>query len=311
MTAAALATGYAADRLLGDPERWHPVAGFGRAAQLAERRMYGPGRLPGAAFAALLITGATLFGELLARIAGRRAALAAIVWAALGGRSLERIARSIAALLDAGDVDGARAALPALAGRDAASLDASGICRAVVESVAENTGDAVAGPLFWGAVAGPAGVAAYRAANTLDAMVGHRSARYEQFGWAAARLDDMLSWPAARAGALATVACAPLAGGSSAGALRVMRRDGAAHPSPNAGRLEAAFAGALGLRLGGPLSYGGRVEDRPLLGDGRAPDPDAVRHAARLSMLSGIALAAAATAARALAEGGFSGRSRR
>ena len=137
--------------------------------------------------------------------------------------------------------------------------------------MAENTSDAVVGTLLWGAIGGPAGVAAFRAANTLDAMVGHRSPRYREFGWAPAKLDDALCWPAARAGAGLAVLCAPLAGGSRAEAWHTLRRDGAAHPSPNAGRMEAAFAGALGLRLGGPLAYDGRIEDRPALGDGRAP----------------------------------------
>ena len=145
---------------------------------------------------------------------------------------------------------------------------------------------------MWGALAGAPGVAAYRAANTLDAMIGHRSKRYLEFGWAAARLDDVMSWPAARLGALLAVASAPVVGGSPAAAWAALRRDGASHPSPNAGRLEAAFAGALGLELGGPLSYGGRVEERPVLGDGAAPDVEAIRRAARLSTAVGLAAAA-------------------
>jgi adenosylcobinamide-phosphate synthase len=209
-----------------------------------------------------------------------------------------REARRIAPLLDGGDVDAARAALPALAGRDPANLDAADICRAVVESVAENTGDAVVGALLWGAIAGPGGVTAYRAANTLDAMVGHRSARYADFGWAAARLDDALSWPAARAGAALAVVCAPLAGGSPRRAARVLRRDGSAHPSPNAGRLEAAFAGALGVTLGGPLRYGGRLEERPRLGDGPAPTTATIAAATRLSLAVGAAAALLCAALR-------------
>src|SRR5205085_10396633 len=132
----------------------------------------------------------------------------------------------------------------------------------------ENTADAVVGPLVWCAVAGPAGAAAYRAANTLDAMVGHRTRRYERFGWAAARLDDVLTWPAARAGALLAVALAPQVGGRPGAAWAALRRDGARHPSPNAGRLEAAFAGALGVTLGGRNRYTERVQDRPRLGAG-------------------------------------------
>jgi adenosylcobinamide-phosphate synthase len=150
----------------------------------------------------------------------------------------------------------------------------------------------VVGALVWGAVGGPAGVAAYRAANTLDAMVGHRSPRYASFGWAAARLDDLMSWPGARAGAGLAVACAPVAGGSRGAALRVLRRDGGAHPSPNAGRMEAAFAGALGVRLGGTVVYGDRVEERPVLGgEGDLPGPRDIRRAVRLATAVGVAAA--------------------
>ena len=305
MSAAGLAIGYGADLVLGDPRRAHPVAAFGNVALAAERVSYAPSRVRGAAFAGALVAGSALAGEALARIArrvglGRGAALAAISWAALGGGSLRREATAIAAHLDAGDLDAARRALPVLAGRDPEALDADGIARAVVESVAENTSDAVVGTLLWGALAGPAGVAGYRAANTLDAMVGHRSPRYAEFGWAPARLDDLLSWPAARAGAGLTVLCAPVAGGSPARAWRTLRRDGAAHPSPNAGRMEAAFAGALDLRLGGPLAYAGRTELRPHLGDGRRPATADIRRAARLSSTVGAAALAASVVLRAV-----------
>jgi adenosylcobinamide-phosphate synthase len=296
VSGAALLAGYAADLAFGDPARRHPVAAFGRAATAVEHAVHAPSRARGAAFTIGLVAAAGLAAEALARATSRRLALVVVAWAALGGRSLTREALRVAALLDAGDLEGARRALPALAGRDPARLSREEICRAVVESVAENTGDAVVGALLWGAVAGPGGVAAYRAANTLDAMVGHRTARHERFGWAAARLDDVLSWPGARAGAVLAVAAAPLAGGSPRAAWRTLRRDGRAHPSPNAGRLEAAFAGALGVGLGGPLSYGGRTEHRPRLGDGRAPDTGDVRRATRLSLAVG-ALAAVLSAA--------------
>jgi len=303
MSGAALACGYAADIAVGDPRRWHPVAGFGRLALAAERRAYAPTRARGAAYAAALVVSAALAAELAARLADRRglghdAAFAAMTWAALGGRSLVSEARGLAAHVDGGDLDAARRALPALCGRDPEALDADGLCRAVVESVAENTADAVVGPLFWGAVAGPAGVAGYRAANTLDAMVGHRSERYAAFGWAAARLDDVLNWPVARVSALLAAACAPLVAGSPRRALRTTRADGPAHPSPNAGHIEAAFAGALGLRLGGPLAYAGRVEVRPVLGAGRAPATEDVRRAARLSVAVGACAAALCALAR-------------
>jgi len=300
----ALAGGFAADLLVGDPRRGHPVAGFGRVALAVERRAYAPSRMRGVVFAGALVGGAALAAELTARAAaarlrgGRAAVLLLVTWAALGGRSLARAGNGLAERLERGDIDGARAALPSLCGRDPSALDTSQLARATIESLAENTSDAVVGALLWGGVGGPAGVVAYRAANTLDAMVGHRSERYAQFGWAAARLDDAMGWPAARAGAALTALCAPLVGGSSRGAWTTLRRDGAAHPSPNAGRMEAAFAGALGVRLGGPLAYGGRAEERPALGaEGRVPTATDVRRAARLSLAVGAAAALACAGA--------------
>jgi len=305
MTGTALASAFAADVMLGDPRRLHPVAGFGQLAARAERVAYAPSRVRGAAYAGILVGAAGLTAEAAARLAaraglGRSAAFAAITWAALGGRSLTRVAGRLARELEAGELEAARATLPSLCGRDPDALDADGLARAGLESVAENTSDAVVGALLWAAVAGPAGVAAYRAANTLDAMVGHRTARHGAFGWAAARLDDALNWPAARVAAVLTVACAPLAGGSPGSALRIWRRDGAAHPSPNAGRVEAAFAGALGVRLGGPLAYGGVAELRPHMGDGRAPAARDLRRAAQLSLAVGTAAATVSAALRAL-----------
>jgi adenosylcobinamide-phosphate synthase len=198
--------------------------------------------------------------------------------------------------LENADLASARGRLNHLCGRDPSALDGPELARATVESVAENTSDAAVAPLFWGAVAGLPGLLGYRAVNTLDAMVGHRSARYERFGWAAARLDDAANWVPARVTAALTVACAPLAGGSAAGALRVWRRDGAAHPSPNSGRCEAALAGALRLRLGGRNVYGSRVEDRPPLGDGRPPAAADIRRAVRLSRAVWTAAAVLAVA---------------
>ncbi|HLH13976.1 MAG TPA: adenosylcobinamide-phosphate synthase CbiB [Solirubrobacteraceae bacterium] len=309
---AALLAGYLADVLAGDPRRWHPVAGFGRLALALERALYAPTRTRGLAFTATLVALAALAAELLARAgaraaapaslraAGRQAALALVVWSALGGRSLRTEALRVAELVERGELDAARAGLRALCGRDAARLDGPELCRAAVESLAENTADAVVGALLWGALAGPAGVAAYRAANTLDAMVGHRSERYRAFGWAAARLDDAMGWPAARATAALACLAAPLVGGASGEAASVARRDGALHPSPNAGLVEAAFAGALGVSLGGPLSYAGVRESRPRLGDGREPRAADVHRAARLSLAVGAGAAALCAAAREL-----------
>ena len=283
MTAAAgMLAGYAADLAFGDPRRGHPVAGFGRLAGLAERRWYAPTRARG-----LAITGALVaLPALGARLAGRRTpAIALVNWAALGGRSLRREAAAVADLIEADRIDDARTRLRSLCGRDPAALEAAGLSAAVVESLAENTSDAVVGALWWGAVAGPGGTAAYRAANTLDAMFGHRNDRYRRFGWAAARLDDALSWPAARLSVGLTCLLAPLVGGNPGAAWRVARDDGPKHPSPNAGPVEAAFAGALALSLGGPLTYGGTAEQRPVLGVGPRPVAGDIARAKRLSSL--------------------------
>ncbi|WP_245160757.1 cobalamin biosynthesis protein [Blastococcus sp. CT_GayMR16] len=301
--AAGLVLGAVADLLLADPRRWHPVAGFGSAAGALERRLWQDSRPAGVAHA-LALTGAAVGAGAALQRAGRRRPLvralltAATTWTVLGGTSLGRAAATMHAALAEGDVVAARAALPALAGRDPSALDEGGLARATVESVAENTSDAAIAPLFWGAVAGIPGLLGYRAVNTLDAMVGHHSPRYERFGWAAARIDDVANWIPARLTAALTVLCAPVAGGSAAGALVTWRRDGAAHPSPNAGHCEAAMAGALGLRLGGRNVYGSRVEDRPTLGRGRPPVADDIPRAVRLSRAVWIAAAVLAATAR-------------
>ncbi len=294
--AIASVAGLVADRAVGDPRRGHPVAAFGAAAEKLESVAYRPSRAAGAAYAAGLVCSsasvAALADRMLRRAPRCRTFFAtAVMWSVLGGRSLERHARDLASAVRRDDLDGARALAPALVGRDPADLDATELCRAAVESVAENTADAVVGPLVWAALAGPAGAVAYRAANTLDAMVGHRSARYESFGWAAARLDDVLTWFPARTAALLAVALAPCADGDVGRAAVTLWRDGRRHPSPNAGRLESVFAGVLGVSLGGRNVYGGKVHDRPRLGDGPPPGPDDVERAVRLSGLVGWAAA--------------------
>jgi adenosylcobinamide-phosphate synthase len=304
-TAAGLALGAAADLLLADPRRWHPVAGFGRAAAVLERRLWRDSRAAGAAYAGLLTGTAAALGVLLDRATRGRPAVrtlvtAAATWTVLGGTSLGRAGTAMARTLDTGDLPAARALLPTLAGRDPAGLGEAELARATVESVAENTSDAAVAPLVWGALAGLPGLLVYRAVNTLDAMVGHRSPRWARFGWAAARTDDVANWLPARLTAALTVAAAPLTGGSARGAWTAWRRDGAAHPSPNAGRCEAALAGALDLRLGGRNVYGSRVEERPALGAGRAPTASDVPRAVRLSRAVWTAAAALAVAARAL-----------
>jgi adenosylcobinamide-phosphate synthase len=303
-SAAGLAAGLALDAVVGDPRRGHPVALFGALAARAEARLHRDSRAAGAAYAAALAGGTVLLGTAASRRArsplSRAALTAAATWAVIGGTTLRREARALDGLLREPDLAGARARLPHLCGRDPAGLDRDGIARATVESVAENTSDAVVGPLVWGVVAGVPGLLGYRAVNTLDAMVGHRTARHRRFGWAAARADDLANLLPARLTAALAVALAPVVGGRPRAALRAWRRDGRKHPSPNAGPVEAAFAGALGRTLGGRLSYAGRVEDRPLLGDGPAPGPDDVARAARLSLAVQLAAGALAVGVRAL-----------
>ncbi|MFG2209318.1 cobalamin biosynthesis protein [Streptomyces sp. NPDC048638] len=298
------ALGFLGDLIVADPRRGHPVAAFGRAAGAVERRLWRDHRGYGAAHALLCAGGAAAGAALLQRavrgsLPARTAVTAATVWAVLGGTSLGREARAVGGALEAGDLDVARERLPHLCGRDPQALDGPQMARAVVESVAENTSDAVVGALVWGALGSVPGLVAFRAVNTLDAMVGHRSPRYRRFGWASARLDDVAGWPGSRLTAALTV----LAGPDRRGALRAWRADGGAHPSPNAGPVEASFAGALGVRLGGTLTYGGRVEHRPVL-NGAAPPPDVadIARAVRLSRRVN-ALALAATVAGRLAFG--------
>lgn len=298
-----LIAGVVADWAMGDPRRGHPVAGFGLIAAGLERWAWRPSRVAGVVYTSVLVGGATaaaLWAD--RRVRDRPVAgpllLATATWSALGGRSLALAGQALGDAVRHRDLERARQLAPTLVGRDPSGLDAGQLCRAAVESVAENTADAVVGPLLWGALAGPAGVVGYRAANTLDAMVGHKNPRYSRFGWAAARLDDLLTWPAARLGAVLACLLAPAVGGHPGQAWRTLRADGAAHPSPNAGRMEAAFAGALGVRLGGRNHYGDRVEQRPTLGHGQLPTPDDLDRAVWLSLLVGAATAALITLAR-------------
>lgn len=279
-----LGLGYAADRAFGDPRRLHPVAGFGTLAQRLERFTYRDSRITGVVHVLVLVGGATGAGYVAQRSARhpvtRTALTAAVTWAVLGGRSLQREACAVHTLLAAGELESARTRVRNLVGRDTAALGADEIARATVESVAENTSDAVVASLLWGAIAGVPGLVAHRSTNTLDAMIGHRSARYERFGWAAARLDDLLGLPAARLSGVLAAALGP----DPVGALAAWRRDARSHPSPNAGVVEAAFAGALGVQLGGVNTYyGNRREARALMGRGRAPVPADIARATRLA----------------------------
>lgn len=299
--AAGLLLGHAADRLLGDPARLHPVAGFGRAAELLKQVGYADRRGRGAAYVLVLVGGTTALAVAAERTAthplARTFLTATVTWAVLGGRSLDREAAAVHGHLEAGDLDAARQRLTHLVGRDTTSLSPDEVARAVVESVAENTSDAVVTPYVWGAVAGVPGLVAHRAANTLDAMVGHHNARYERFGWAAARLDDLLGLPGSRLSGLLAAGL----GLQPRAALGAWRRDARRHPSPNAGVVEASFAGALGLRLGGTNTYQGptgdrRVEHRALMGDGRHPVPADIPLTGRLARRVGLGAALTAAA---------------
>ena len=287
--AAGLALGCLFDAALGDPRRGHPVAAFGTAAAALERLTYADTRSAGVVHTAALLAALTSFGVVVDRAAARRgpawtvAVTAAATFVTLGGTTLARTGAEMAGHLDRDDIDAARGLVPSLCGRDPASLDEAGIARATVESVAENTSDAQVAPLWWGALAGVPGLLVYRGANTLDAMIGHRSPRYGRFGWAAARFDDAANYLPARAAGVLTAVCAPVVGGAAGESLAVWRRDASRHPSPNAGVVEASFAGALGVRLGGPTQYAHRLEIRPTLGRGRPPTSRDVSRSVRLS----------------------------
>ena len=296
-----LLAGTALDAVIPDPRRGHPVAGFGRAAGALERRLWADRRERGVVFTALAVGAPVTAAIVLDRRLGPRSrflAVAATTWTVLGARSLRSEARTIDAQLRLEDLEAARLQLTHLVGRDPSHLDEAQVARAAVESLAENSCDAVVAPLLWGAVAGLPGLVGYRAVNTLDAMVGYRSPRYENFGWASARLDDVANLVPARVTAGLVAATAGVVGGDRIAALRTARADGRRHPSPNSGLPEAAFAGALGRSLGGRNVYAGRVEVRPTMGTGSAVAVDDLARAARLA---GAVTASAAIVAAAVA----------
>lgn len=300
--AVGLALGWVADLALGDPRRGHPVAVFGSWVARVEARTHRDSRTAG------LLTEVVVLGPVLVLATAavrlpppaRAGATAVLTWAALGGTSLGREGLAVHGLLTSGDLPGARTRVRHLVGRTTDDLSAQEVARAALESVAENSSDAVVGTLVWGAALGPLGIVLHRCANTLDAMHGHRTARYARFGWAAARLDDVLGWVPARTTVLATAAALPLRSGT---VLRTAVRDGRAHPSPNAGPVEAGFAGALGVRLGGRTVYASGVEDRVVMGDGPAPTAEDLPRAVALARRVGAITLVAVVAARLIARG--------
>ena len=283
-----LGLGALADAKIPDPATGHPVALFGQWAAKHEASVYDDSVTAGAGFVASTVMPMWWVARRVERHAaeaplGRTAVVALATWTVLGQRGLHAAARSVQHALEAGDLPAAREGLRSLCARDPSALSADEIARAVVESVAENTSDAVVAPLLWGAATGTGGLVAYRAVNTLDAMVGYRNERYARFGTAAARLDDVANWLPARITAALTCALAPTVGGSRRSAMAAWQRDGAKHPSPNAGHCEAAFAGALGVRLGGSNTYPGYVDKRPTLGNGAPVAVADIDRAIRLS----------------------------
>ncbi len=305
--AAGLALGWFVDQLVGDPRRWHPVGGFGSVATRLEEHTYAQRRSRGVVHVVVLAGGASALGVVAERTSRRHGVThtlvtAAATWAVLGGRSLAREASIIDGQLRAGDLAAARLQVRNLVGRETSSLDADEVARACVESLAENTSDAVVAPLVWGAAFGVPGLLGYRAVNTLDAMIGHRSERYAEFGWCAARLDDLVNWAPARLSGILALALSPGVGqGGIREGLSAIRRDAPAHPSPNGGVVEAAFAGVLGVSLGGSNVYDGRTENRGRLGRGEPAGVDDIEPATRLARrVSLAALALAATASYGL-----------
>lgn len=303
--AAAMLAALALEAVLAWPERLHrrvghPVTWVGALIAGLDRRLNRGAplarRLAGAAACVGVVGLAALAGAaaeaLLAQALGGAAlalALGVAAWPLVAARSLDDHVRPVAEALAAGDLAAARAAVARIVGRDPERLDAAGAARAALESLAENASDGVVAPLFWGALLGLPGLAAYKALNTLDSMIGHRTPRHVDFGRASARLDDLANLAPARLTGLLIA----LAGGRPRASFRAMALDARRHRSPNAGWPEAAMAGALGVRLSGPRAYAGGLSAEPWL-NGAAPDPDAaaLKRGLRVYRLA-MALAAA------------------
>lgn len=294
--------GCSLDLVLGEPSnRWHPVCWMGKAVDLAD--WAAPGRerngrcqrISGVATAFLLPAGTYLltrrFLEALPRPLSRAAEIA-LISSAVATRSLFEQAGRVEGGLMLSLEDGRRE-VGKMVGRDVNELDEPGVVRAAVESVAENANDGVIAPLFYGLAGGAPLALAYKMVNTLDSMIGYRSQQYLYFGWMSARLDDAAGYVPARLTALSAAILSPLVAGSASGALAIWNRDAGLHESPNAGVCESAYAGALGVCLGGSSTYDGRPVTRSLIGDGsRTPERSDIRRAARLMGASaGLVLA--------------------
>ncbi|WLR94605.1 adenosylcobinamide-phosphate synthase CbiB [Shinella zoogloeoides] len=271
------------DRLVGDPDRlWrrvpHPVVLFGRAIGLMDR-LFNDKRLSadtkrfnGAAGIAVLLAASIFLGFVLHRLFAPLGIVGALIEVAivavfLAQKSLHDHVRAVSAGLRQGGLDGGRRAVSMIVGRDPATLDEPAVCRAGIESLAENFSDGVVAPAFWYALFGLPGLFAYKMLNTADSMIGHKNTKYLDFGWASARLDDLANWPAARLSILFIAAGACAAKGRAAARLSIgtALRDAGLHRSPNSGWPEAAMAGALGIGLAGPRIYGGARVDEPMM----------------------------------------------
>ncbi|AXT46660.1 adenosylcobinamide-phosphate synthase CbiB [Chromobacterium haemolyticum] len=275
------------DRLLGEPRRWHPLVGFGRLTRAVERLGYPSSpaaepkwrmRMRGALSVSLLLLPLTLAAWLLARLPLLDViAPIALLYLAIGAKSLALHAEVVRQALDDGNLALARERVGWIVSRDTSELDEAGVARAAIESVLENGCDAVFAALFWFLLLGAPGVVLYRLSNTLDAVWGYRNARYLHFGWAAARLDDVLNYIPARLTAFTYLLL-----GHAANGWRCWRTQAPTWYSPNAGPVMAAGAGALGVSLGGGARYHGQWKERPPLGCGPAPAHQDIGRAVRL-----------------------------
>lgn len=307
-----LALALFADASIGDPPTWpHLVRLMGIAVERLEARLRvalpDSLGLAGVLLVLLVVGGAATSAWALLVIAGDTwqplawLIALALSWQCLAAGQLWREARAVARPLEAGDLGLARRRLAMIVGRETASLDEEGVRRALIETMAENLNDGVIAPLFYITLFGPVGGVAYKAINTLDSMVGYKNERYAELGRCAARLDDVAGWLPARFSAWLLVAAARLVGLDAGGAWRAMKRDHAAHTSPNAGWPEAACAGALGIRLGGPSFYSGQLKDKPWLNpEGRQPGSHDVAAASRLLVMASAVAGLLALAGAAL-----------
>jgi adenosylcobinamide-phosphate synthase len=284
-----LLAGVGLDLALGDP-RWfpHPVRGFGWSAVQLER-FWRATNLPlqwaGACFTVSAV------GVACAVVWSTSPWLNIFwIWTLLALRDLDWEATLVWRALERGDLEEARRKLAMIVGRDTAHLGEAEILRAAIETIAENLSDAVIAPLFYLGLGGPVGMAAYKAINTLDSMVGYHDERYAEFGWASARLDDLVNFIPARLTAVLIWMCALILGYDAGRSRRITLRDASSQPSPNAGYPEAAVAGALGIRLGGVNFYSGARVDKPYLGDAVNPLDKRAFHATRILLYASSAL---------------------